>query len=100
MNREHHKILRKASETKGYFSVDGDDARLAWELWNAKLIVGEILHNEDGGPREVVVMGITVAGRDELDRRSRQFWGWIFTVLAVAIGTIVGAIVNSWLGRK
>ena len=100
MRRDHHKILRMAAETKRHFSVNGNDARLAWELLNAKLIEGEPMQDQEGVPIEVVVMGITVAGRDELARCSRQVWGWVFTVLAVAIGTIVGAIVNSWFGLK
>lgn len=73
---------------------------MAWELLNAKLIEGEPVRDQEGVPIQVVVMGITVAGRDELARRSRQFWGWVFTVLVVAIGTIVGAIVNGCFGLK
>lgn len=96
----HHKILRKAAGTKRYFSVDGNDARLAWELLNAKLIEGEPMLDQEGVPMQVVVMGITVAGRDELSKSRRQFWGWLFTVLAVAIGTIVGAIINKRFGLK
>ena len=98
MMRKHHKILRMAAETKRHFSVDGNDARLAWELLNAKLIEGEPMQDQEGVPIEVVIMGITVAGRNELVRCSRQFWGWVFSALAVAIGTVIGAVINYCLG--
>lgn len=98
MTRRHRKILAKASETSRYFKVDGTDARLAWELINAKLIEGEPMLDQDGVPCEVVVMGITVAGREELESRSHNFWRWVLGVLAVAVGTVIGAIINYYLG--
>lgn len=98
MTRRHRKILAKASETKRYFDADGADARVAWELLNADLIEGETMSDQEGVPIKVVVMGITVEGREKLDSRSRHFWGWILGVLAVAVGTVIGAIINYYLG--
>lgn len=100
MKKIHYAILRKASEIDCLFVADGEYARPAWELLNAKLIEGEPILNQESIPVKVIASGITVAGREELAKRTRLFLGWIFGALAVAIGTIVGAIINHLLGLK
>lgn len=96
----HRKLLKKAATTDNVFNAEGADARVAWELLNAKLIEGEPILDQLGLPLKVIVMGITVTGREELSKTSRFFWGWFFSALAVAVGTVVGAIISHTLNLR
>lgn len=89
MTRLHRKILKKAATSYGLFRVEGTSSREALELLNAKLIEGEPILDQMGLPVTVIVMGITVKGREELSKRSRLFWKWVFSALSVAVGTFV-----------
>ena len=96
MTRRHRKILRRASRLGRFFYAEGKDARPAWELLNAKLIEGETQEDKDGVPLMVVVMGITLAGRDELSKPFSRLTDWLVHALDITLGAGLAALFN-WL---
>lgn len=96
MTCRHRRILRRAARTEGFFYAKDKDARPAWELLNAKLIEGDTQENEEGVPVMVVVMGITLAGRDELAKPFSRLTDWLVHALDITLGAGLAALFN-WL---
>lgn len=97
MTRQHRRILRRAAKVDRFFYAKGKDARIAWELLNAKLIEGEVHEDKDGVPVMVVVMGVTLAGRDELAKPFSRLSEWFVHILDIAFGAGLGALFTSLL---
>ncbi len=97
MTRKHRRILKQASKVGRYFHAEGDDARLAWELLNAKLIEGEVVEDKDGVPNLVAVLGITLAGREELAKPFSMLIEWLVHMLYMAVGAFIGAVITRLL---
>lgn len=97
MTRRHRQILRRAAKVGSYFQAEGKDARPAWELLRANLIEGEPVEDKDGVPCMVSVLGITLAGREELARPFSRISEWIVHTLDIALGTVIGAAITKLL---
>lgn len=97
MTRRHRNILKRAAKVGSCFVVEGDDARLAWELLNARFIEGSVVKNRLGTPVSVSVLGVTLAGRDELARPFSRLTEWLVHALDIALGAGLAAIFTKLL---
>lgn len=100
MTRRHRKILKQSAKVGGgYFLAEGENARLAWELLNAHLIEGNVVKDRFGAPVSVSVLGITLAGREELSRPFSRLTEWLVHALDIALGVGMTTLFN-WLLKK
>lgn len=96
MNKLHFAMLTRAASLYGQFDVDGEPAKIAYELLKAQLIEGEPLLDPKGLPVRVAVLGITIAGRNALANRHQRFKDWLFNVISIIIGSVLTIFIQRY----
>ena len=96
MNEQYKAILRKAAESEAEFAATGEHYKAALELAASGLVIAEIpgdgkLHSG------VVVHGITVAGRDYLDRTARFVARTALSMLLSVSSGLLGVIIARYV---